>query len=351
MHKPRVTVVIPTYDKAPYLRRTLTSWRHQRCADFELIVVDDGSSDATRSVVSEFEGLLPIRCLAAEHGGRAAARNRGLEVARGATIVFSDDDRIVSPQFVEQHLEASAAGGVVIGWQRSVLVELRSDVSLSCRQIAALERTRPGWVADAASERCEVLSAEALRADMRHLDDLAYDDEWFQRFVVPTVASYGDDISRCAIAWMFGTTGNLSAPAALIAKVGGFDDSLTGWGVEDTELHYRLVRAGATTRVSRTAINYHQNHPRNDGELMHEWVQNALRMYRKHESLEVALFLRLVLGKLSLQEVDQIVRDARSLPGSALVANFTALQHGHVLQLAEARRDTQRWVSRSGGLP
>ncbi|HTV18466.1 MAG TPA: glycosyltransferase [Polyangiaceae bacterium] len=347
MRKPRVSVVIPTYNKAPYLRRTLMSWRHQRYADYELVVVDDGSSDATRSVLSEFEGRLPIRCVSSEHGGRSVARNRGLEVARGTTIVFSDDDRIVSPQFLEQHVEAGAGGGVVIGWQRGVLVELRSDVSLSCRQIAAVRRVVPGWGADGETgDSLEVLSAEAIAADTLAVDALAHDDDWFQRFVVPAVKSYGDDISRCAIAWMFGTTGNLSAPAALIADVGGFDESLTGWGVEDTELHYRLVRAGAGTFVSRAAVNYHQNHPRNDSDLMHEWVQNALRMYRKHESLEVALFLRVVLGKLSLAEVDQIVREARALPGSALVANFQTLQHGHVLQLAESRRDTQQWIGR-----
>lgn len=347
MSRPRVSVVIPTYNKTPYLRRTLMSWRHQRYKDYELVIVDDGSSDATRSMVAEFEGQLPIRFLSIEHGGRSAARNRGLEAARGATIVFSDDDRLVSAQFLEQHVEAGARYGVVIGWQRSVLVELRSDVSLSRRQIASLRRALPGWGADAeAAEAQEVLSAEAISTDLRAMEELTYDDDWFQRFVVPAVSSYGDDISRCEIAWMFGTTGNMSAPAALIADVGGFDESLTGWGVEDTELHYRFVRAGATTYVSRSAINYHQNHPRNDGELMHEWVQNALHMYRKHESLEVALFLRLVLGKLSLQEVDQIARDARALPGSALVANFRTLQHGHVLQLAEARRDTHHWVAR-----
>lgn len=347
MPQPRVSVVIPTYNKATYLRRTLMSWCHQRYDDYELVVVDDGSTDATRSVVRELEARLPIRFVSAEHGGRSAARNRGLEVARGTTIVFSDDDRIVSPQFLEQHVEAGARYGVVIGWQRGVLVELRSDVSLSCQQIAAVDSVVPSWRAGAAAAGPrEVLSAEAMSADMRAVDALAHDDDWFQRFVVPAVTSYGDDLSRCEIAWMFGTTGNLSAPAALIAQVGGFDESLTGWGVEDTELHYRLIRAGATTYVSRTAVNYHQNHPRKDSELMHEWVQNALRMYRKHESLEVALFLRVVLGKLSLQEADQVVRDARALPGSALVANFRTLQHGHVLQLAEARRDTHCWVAR-----
>jgi glycosyltransferase involved in cell wall biosynthesis len=338
---------MPTYNKSAYLRRTLTAWQHQRFESYEIIVVDDGSSDDTSDVLAEFETSLPLRALYGEHRGRAAARNVALAAARGSTIVFTDDDRIVAPSFLAEHVAAGKRHDVVIGWQRGVTVEVRRDCSLSLGQVLALASLRPGWEgASLAHDSVEVLSAEHLRNDLRPLEELAFDDDWFLRFVQPVVEDYGNDISACGLAWMFGTTGNMSAPASLLAKAGGFDEALTGWGLEDTELHYRLVRAGASTYVCREAVNYHQNHPRNEAQLMHEWVHNALCMYEKHRTLEVALYLRMVLSKLSLREMDQILREARGLKGSALLANFEALQRSHVLQLAEARRDTRVWDGR-----
>jgi glycosyltransferase involved in cell wall biosynthesis len=338
---------MPTYNKAPYLRRTLSSFRHQCFTDYEIVLADDGSSDDTHAVVAEFEGTLPIRFLRLDHRGRSATRNRAVEAARGATIVFTDDDRIVDPRFLAEHDAAKASYDVVIGWQRGVVVELRPDVSLSPHQVRELGRLRPGWErSSAGSDALELLSDEDLRGDLRLVEALSFDDDWFRRFVEPAVEDYGNDISACGLSWMFGTTGNMSVSAGLLEEAAGFDESLTGWGLEDTELHYRLTLAGASTYVSREAVNYHQNHPRNEGELMHEWVNNALRVYEKHPTLEVALYLRLVLGKLSLREMDRIIQEARSLKGSALLANFEVLQRNHVLQLAEARRDTHAWATR-----
>lgn len=345
MGTPEVSVVMPTYNKSAWLRRTLSAWRHQRFDDYEIVLVDDGSTDGTCDVVAEFEGVLPIRFLTGQHRGRSAARNWAIAAARGATVVFTDDDRIVSPNFLAEHVRAGVHHDVVIGWQRGVVVELRGDVALSPRLALELGRLRPGWEQEVAEAgTLELLRAEDLRDGTSLVEAFAFDDDWFCRFVEPAVADYGNDISACGLCWMFGTTGNMSMSAALLARVGGFDESLTGWGLEDTELHYRLVRAGASTYVCREAANYHQNHPRNEGELMHQWVQNAVRVYEKHTTLEMALYLRLVLSKLSLREMDRIIHEARSLQGSALLANFEALQRSHVLQLAEARRDTHLWT-------
>lgn len=344
MASPQLSVVMPTFNKATYLRRTLMSWQNQRFDDYEIVLVDDGSTDPTPAVLAEFADVLPLRVVAAPHAGRSAARNRALEMARGSTIVFTDDDRIVEPNFLSEHLAAGQLYDVVIGWQRGVLVELRKDCVLSPTQIRGLASARPTWqLAAAEAEVVELLSAEDVRTDQALVEALAFDDDWFARFVQPVVSDYGADISSCGLAWMFGTTGNMSVRKERLVEVGGFDATLTGWGLEDTELHYRLARAGASTYVCHRAINYHQNHPRQESQLMHEWVENALRMFRKHPTLDVALYLRLVLSKLSLREMDQIIREARSLKGSALLANFESLQRSHVLQLAEARRDTHFW--------
>ncbi|MFQ5483536.1 MAG: glycosyltransferase family 2 protein, partial [Nitrospinaceae bacterium] len=88
--RPEVSVIIPTYNRAWSLPATVDSVLGQTFQDFELIVVDDGSTDGTESLVREMPGAvyLPLR----ENAGVSAARNRGMERARGRFICFLDSD-------------------------------------------------------------------------------------------------------------------------------------------------------------------------------------------------------------------------------------------------------------------
>ena len=118
MDLPAVTVVVPTRGRAAYLEVTLDSLCRQRSRiAHELIVVDDGATDATRDVAERF-GVRVIR-----HGVRRslnAARNTGLREARADLIAFVDDDVLVPPGWLdalvegaERHPEADAFGGPI----------------------------------------------------------------------------------------------------------------------------------------------------------------------------------------------------------------------------------------------
>lgn len=90
--RPKVyaSVIIPTYNGATKIGRCLKSLREQDCAQgFEVIVVDDGSTDSTLEVLDEFP---EVRVLTQANAGPAAARNRGGREALGEIIVFTDDD-------------------------------------------------------------------------------------------------------------------------------------------------------------------------------------------------------------------------------------------------------------------
>lgn len=87
---PQVSVIIPAYNAAGCVRRAVDSVLGQSFRDFELLVVDDGSTDATRAVLAEYGERL--RLLARENGGPAAARNHGLHQARGKYVAFLDAD-------------------------------------------------------------------------------------------------------------------------------------------------------------------------------------------------------------------------------------------------------------------
>ena len=102
-HVPRlVSVIIPTYNRAPLLVHTLESVRLQTYRPIELIVVDDGSTDDTRDVVRRFKesagGDLEVKYIAQTNRGAAVARNRGLEECIGEFIQFLDSDDLLHPE-------------------------------------------------------------------------------------------------------------------------------------------------------------------------------------------------------------------------------------------------------------
>jgi glycosyltransferase involved in cell wall biosynthesis len=88
---PAVSIILPTYNRATLLPRAVASALGQTHADFELIIVDDGSSDETAAVVAALTDPR-IVYLPRPHGGAAAAENAGLTIARGRFIGFLDDD-------------------------------------------------------------------------------------------------------------------------------------------------------------------------------------------------------------------------------------------------------------------
>ena len=87
---PAVSIVVPTYNRAERLGETLRSVFNQTCQDFELIVVDDGSTDDTQKVVNSFPRVQYIS--KQENHGVSRARNEGLALAKGRYICFLDSD-------------------------------------------------------------------------------------------------------------------------------------------------------------------------------------------------------------------------------------------------------------------
>src|SRR5262245_1301539 len=97
LRTPVVSVVIPCYNQARYLGEAIASARRQTHPDIEIIVVDDGSTDDTVQVAQGYDG---VRVVSQPNKGQGAARNKGLEQATGAYIVFLDsDDRLLLRAF------------------------------------------------------------------------------------------------------------------------------------------------------------------------------------------------------------------------------------------------------------
>lgn len=111
----RVSVIVPTYNRATELKRCLDSLAKQSFKDFEVIVSDDGSTDNTRGVVQAVELSLRARYLYQSNSGLpASARNLGLAVAEGEFIAFLDSDDWWHPDKLLLSVNALDAGADVV---------------------------------------------------------------------------------------------------------------------------------------------------------------------------------------------------------------------------------------------
>lgn len=101
MTPPQASIIMPAYNVAPWIGQALDSVLRQTVSDWECIVINDGSSDNTSAVVSSIKDSR-IKLLQQENAGVAAARNKGLGVARGRYITFLDADDIWHPNALER---------------------------------------------------------------------------------------------------------------------------------------------------------------------------------------------------------------------------------------------------------
>jgi glycosyltransferase involved in cell wall biosynthesis len=101
---PDVSVIIPTYNRCMMLLEAIDSVLAQSFELFELIVIDDGSTDGTAEDLARLAKTNRIQIERIDHGGPAAARNRGVEMARAPLIAFLDSDDLWSPAKLERQL-------------------------------------------------------------------------------------------------------------------------------------------------------------------------------------------------------------------------------------------------------
>lgn len=258
----KCSLVIPTYNSKDLLVPCLLSLNHQRIADvdeFEVVLVDDGSTDGTGEVVDSLSLTYPLRRLRlprTERSCRSAARNAGISASDGDLIVFADGDQIIDPLFVSAHIQCHRGRPdlVAIGF-RDYLAPGRVDAGM-------LERT---FTPDAfppvtrQDERAEV--TEALSHNLANL----------------------------ATGWHFLYGCNVSVRKEHLLAVGGFDENIRKWSFEDVELGYRLHQRGLTLVLNPFSRVYHQFHPESEQQRYADWRENFAYFTEKHPGLEVRL--------------------------------------------------------------
>lgn len=123
--QPFVSVVLNNYNYGRYLEAAIGSVLGQTYTDFELVVVDDGSTDDSREIAEQFADRAVL--MFKENGGQASALNAGVERARGEIVCFLDSDDLWSPEKLQRVVEAFRQSPT-IGWVRHKLSVVNSEL-------------------------------------------------------------------------------------------------------------------------------------------------------------------------------------------------------------------------------
>ncbi|SMC26341.1 Glycosyltransferase involved in cell wall bisynthesis [Desulfacinum hydrothermale DSM 13146] len=161
---PRVSVIMPCYNAASYLRQALESVTGQTHGAVELIVVDDGSTDESRDILAQYPR---VKVLRQDRQGPYPARNLGLKVATGEYVAFLDADDYWAPTFLEEMLAAlqgTDAALAYCGWQNVGAVRSSGEPYVPPDyekegKVHAFLRSASPWPIHAALIRKEALDA------------------------------------------------------------------------------------------------------------------------------------------------------------------------------------------------
>jgi glycosyltransferase involved in cell wall biosynthesis len=211
-----VTVVIPAYNRASMLKKALDAYSSQSASESirELIVVDDGSTDNTKSVVEDASKKcrFEVRYVRQPNSGPAAARNVGIREARAEIILFTDSDIVPGPDLVSQHVR----------WHH----ENPADSVAVLGYVTWPQEPRPTPFMKWLGEHGALFAYRELR-------------------------------NKREISYRYMYTCNLSFKVSFLRGHGQFNEEFKSAAWEDIDLGYRLHQAGLRLLYNREAVGYH----------------------------------------------------------------------------------------------
>lgn len=289
-----VSVVIATRNRYELVEFTLFSLYEQSvpAESFEVIVVDDASTDGTARILSGLRPPFPLKVLRNETNmGAAFSRNRGIRESKGRIIIILDE-MLVGEDYIQGQLDYHLAyprSAVTTSFNgRHIYTHYYSDFSSGqkqeCRGIYAHMDT---WYRE--------VKRDAGRQVLRLVSPLRVIDHSVLKFGLVHEPSkrcfnqlqnaYGASLERSLVPWVMLITNSVSITREMLDEVGLFDEGFKGAWLEDWELGYRLHKAGASFINAPDLACYHQAHPISTNSRL----ENYLYFARKHPVTEVLL--------------------------------------------------------------
>lgn len=280
-----VGVIIPTYNKKERLKLALTSFINQSYPRerFEVVLIDDGSTDGTEDMIESLRLPYKINYLKQQNQGRSVARNLGIAHAKGKIIIFTDDDLILSPEFIEKHVRHHK--------EEDKLVVHGTIYTMSFLKF--FKDPTKGILLDEFKDKQEITSGLRMMCIseedvLNNFEKIRAENKKLTRFEIGIHQMLSGNEANCVSPWIGFTGGNVSVRKCHLVQVGGFDEDIgKTWGGEDLELGYRLYKYGCSFVLEGKAANYHMAHYREDFMRIHKKTHELF--YRKHKCLEVKL--------------------------------------------------------------
>ena len=241
-----VSVIIPTYNRKEVLERTLRAYSDQTYPEdkFEVIVIDDGSTDGTEQVVKSLVGgsNYKLRYFKQDNKGPAAARNLGIKEAAGEIVLITGDDCIPDSKLIEEHVRYH-------------------DLK--------------------ASENVGVLGYTGLHPEIEETPFLEYIYQGPQ-------FSYHTLKNGCEVSFGNFYTSNISMSKQKLIDIGLFDEDFKYAAWEDVELGYRLYKTGFKVIYDQDAVTYHYHNSDLQSFIKRHILvgQSAIILYKKHPELK-----------------------------------------------------------------
>ena len=253
-----VSIIIPTYNRKPILKKCLNALENQilneNIINYEVIVVDDGSTDGTTSWIRDNnEFLSHVVLYEQEHGGAALGRNLGVMKSKYEIIIFIDSDLIVLNDFITCHVNK-----LLFSW-------------------------------NANNKKCFTYGSVINTSN----------------FTNPESESY----KLTDFSFAYFATGNVAISKELLLNVGLFDTSFSLYGWEDLELGERLKKFGTKLVKCPEAVGFHWHPPFDCGQIESlisqekERARMALIFYKKHSNLRVRFMIQLTPVHILLWQI------------------------------------------------
>lgn len=234
----KLSVIIPVYNQFNELLITLSHFALQSYKRFELIVVDDGSTDRLSQLSSQvlkkmcnFESELKI--IHQTNRGRASARNQGIYNSEGELIVFCDADRIPNRDMLLQFSHANKNHKIVVGGSMDYFGPKSNLKSVNDYELKRFSR--------------------------------------FPKYYQKMSTMFIDGESTCDLSWLGFLVGTSCVTKNLLVEVGGFSEFFLDWGFEHFDLGYRLKMHGESIYLDEKIQSYHLVHSRPE-----QFYQNRL---------------------------------------------------------------------------
>lgn len=140
-NSPLVSVIVPVYNSKLYLRRCLDSILNQTYLNFELIIVNDGSTDSSKDILRKYANLDDrIVIINQNNMGRAVARNTGIENVTGDYIMFVDSDDYVGPNFISDAVKAIVEDTDIVCFGMTIKTEHEDKQYISIQENKSLTK-------------------------------------------------------------------------------------------------------------------------------------------------------------------------------------------------------------------